>query len=130
MRTDEHDVAECDGLRDLEDAALLDAGLAFRSARDLARLGMPLGDVEAFDDDGCTAQRCTVLPAGTEARRRARPALLVTKDPLDDTTLAGILALEYHDLITGAKVRNAGVTAGLGSRCHHSTSGASEMIFM
>jgi hypothetical protein len=130
VRTDEHDIAECDGLRDIQDAALLDAGLPFGSTGRLARLGVPLGDVKALDDDGSAAQRRLVLPAGTEARRRARPTLLVTNDLLDDTALAGILALEDHDFVAGTQVRDAGVTAGFGGRSHYSTSGASEMIFM
>ena len=71
-----------------------------------------------------------VLPAGPEALRGAAPALLVADDPLDHAALAGVLARQHQDLVTGAQVRDTGVAAGLGGRCHHSTSGASEMIFM
>ena len=72
VRADEHDVAHGDGLRDVEDAALLDARLALRATGHGPRLGVPPSDVEAFHDDGRAGQRRAVLPAGAEARRGAR----------------------------------------------------------
>ena len=59
-RADEHDVADVDGQRDVQDAALLDARLAVGATGHGARLGVPLGDVEALDDDGGARQRGTV----------------------------------------------------------------------
>ena len=56
-------------LGDVEDAALLDAGLAVRAALRLARLGVPLGDVDALDHDRGAGQRRVPLPAGSRAWR-------------------------------------------------------------
>jgi hypothetical protein len=130
MRADDHDVAGRDGLGDVEDAPLLDARLAIRAAGDRTGLGVTLGDVEAFDDDRGTDEGGSILPARTEASRGGLPALLVAHDALDDAALAGILAGEDDDLITRSQVGHTRVPARLGRGSHHSTSGASEMIFM
>ena len=58
-RADEHHPPDRQGLGDLEDAALVDLGSPVRGRGRLARLGVPLGDVQPFDDD--------LHPAGARA---------------------------------------------------------------
>jgi hypothetical protein len=89
-----------------------------------------LGDVQALDDD-----------RGRRDGRRGRPraavlglgllvALRVGHDALDRAALAGVLAGEHDDGVALADLRDLR-DAPRGPRGdHHSTSGASDTIFM
>ena len=120
------------GCGDVEDAALLDARLAVGAALALgARLGVALGDVDALDHDRGTGQRRD----RAASRRRAcavvffQPCRLVTTRwtvPRLPASLPVSTSTSSPLRMSGTRVR----AVGRGGGRHHSTSGASETIFM
>ena len=63
-------------------------------------------------------------------RLRLRLALLVADDALDDAALAGVLAGQHDDGVALADLGDLGDATLDAARGHHSTSGASDTIFM
>ena len=130
VRADDHDVAGQDRLRHVEDAALLDARLALGAALPWARLGVPLGDVQALDDDGDAGQRADLAPVRAVladdllepcgCARRARPC------PACRLPCRSARAPRRP---CGCPARACERGCYVSAR-HHSTSGASETIFM
>ena len=110
-------------LGDVQDAALLDLGHPVGGARGLARLGVPLGDVEPLDDDADAARwrsraGTCCRPTGAGSRRMTRSTLPVLPASLPASTT------------TVSPLRISGTLVARVGRGHHSTSGASETIFM
>ena len=74
-----------------------------------------------------------VPPAGEPRRNTLRAELgaaVATDDALDRATLAGVLAGEHDDGVALADLGHLGRLRARGPGGHHSTSGASETIFM
>ena len=93
--------------------------------RALARLGVLAGDVEALDDHEHAALERRAAVAGAE-RRWGRVA---AQDVLDLAPLAGVPAREDDDGVALADLGHLGPLLDRPDG-HHSTSGASETIFM
>src|SRR5262245_39682111 len=127
VAADDHDLADRQRVVDIEDAARLDLRNAPDArGRALTRLGVALGDVDAFDHDAdATGRGAATEHAAAAARRRC-----ATDHAFDGPALAGIPAGQHDD---GVALADLGHLGGLGRRLpdgHHSTSGARETIFM
>ena len=127
LRADDHDPADRHGLGDVHDAALLDLGHRgrWRSCdwRGLVcRLAMLSPSTTTLDAAGARSRAGTCCG---RARRRLAP-----DDALDLAALAGVLAGEHDDGVALADLGDLGRAGRGGPGGHHSTSGASDTIFM
>src|SRR5689334_18775369 len=133
VRADEHDLADVERLREVEDAALLNLRDAIARALALAGLGVALGNVDPVDDDRDRSRGRGLPEAGPDlglalglaARRDALLGRRVRQHLVDHALLARVLAGQHHDGVALPDLGHARVAEG-----HHSTSGASDTIFM
>src|SRR5258705_4091662 len=130
MAADEHLLADGQRLGEIEDPALLDLRHPVRRTGALARLRVALGDVDALDDDRRGRQRRRPDEARAVLGLGLLETLRAADHAVDDAALAGGLADEDHDRIAGPDLGDLRGPRRRPVNGHHSTSGASETIFM
>ena len=123
---DDLDLRHVEGHGDLEDSTLLNLRHPVRSTGALARLRVTLGNVQALDHDG-SAARVRSTPERDPQCRCARGS---PDDLLDLAALAGVRAGKDDDGVATPDLGYPGRVAVNVFPDHHSTSGASETIFM